>query len=90
MNNVVNLTIPQDQANAQAKEAARLEAATLVKLVAGRRVGESVKVSIARAAVALGWSNSRTEDIYRMEARTIHAWELDMLRSYRRLAAVRT
>lgn len=86
MNNVVNLTIPQDQANAQAKEAARLEAATLVKLVAGRRVGESVKVSIARAAVA-GWSYSRTEDIWRREARIIHSHEMDMLRSYRKCAA---
>jgi len=87
-NNVVKLTrrvaiIPQNQANAQA----RLEAAKLVKLVAGRRYGDSVKVSIARAAVALGWSYSRTEDIWRREARIIHSHEMDMLRSYRKCAA---
>ena len=91
-NNVVKLTrrvaiIPQNQANAQAKEAARLEAAKLVKLVAGRRYGDSVKVSIARAAVALGWPYSRTEDIWRCEARIIHSHEMDMLRSYRKCAA---
>lgn len=61
-------------------QAARMEASELVKLVSERRPGDTVKVSIARAANSLGWSYSRTEDIWRTEARRIDAWEMDLLR----------
>ena len=89
MNNVVKLAkrapiIPQGQANAQAKEAARQEAAALVKKIIERGFGELTKVSIGRAASTLGWSYGRTEDIWRVEARTIQSWEMDMLRSHHR------
>jgi len=61
-------------------DAARREAAELVKLAADRRVGDTVKASISRAAIRLGWSYSRTEDVWRGEARRIDAWEMDLLR----------
>jgi hypothetical protein len=61
-------------------EAARREATELVKLAADRRVGDTVKVAISRAASQLGWSYSRTEDIWRGEARRIDSWEMDLLR----------
>jgi hypothetical protein len=60
---------------------ARREAAELVRAVAEPQVkGELVKVAIARAASVLGWSYSRTEDIWRSEARRIEAHEMDQLR----------
>jgi hypothetical protein len=37
-------------------------------------------VSITRAAARLGWSYRRTEDIWRMEARRIDSWQMDLMR----------
>lgn len=61
-------------------DAARREAIELVKMAADRRVGDTVKTAISRASSRLGWSYSRTEDIWRGEARRIDAWEMDLLR----------
>ncbi len=61
-------------------EAARDEAAKLVVMVCPQRPGESIKSLIVRTSMTLGWSYSRTEDIWRKEARTINSWEMDMLR----------
>lgn len=61
-------------------QAARREASELVKIISDRQVGETVKVAIAKAASRLGLSYSRTEDIWRLEARRIDAWEIDLLR----------
>lgn len=58
------------------------EAMRLTKMAAEpRQVGDSIKSSIDRAAKRLGWSFSRTEDIWRGEARRIDAHEMDALRS---------
>ena len=57
------------------------EAATLIRVVAGRRrEPESVKASIYRAAESLGWSVSRTKDIWYRAARRVDAEEMDALR----------
>ena len=90
MNNVVKLPIPQGQANAQAKEGASLEAAKLIAQVCTRKPGETIRSVIARTSITLGWSNSRTEDIWRREARSILSFEMDMLRAHRKRAAAQS
>lgn len=62
-------------------QVARQEAALLVVRISMRGVGEPQKSAITRAARLLGWSITRTEDIWRGEARTIHSFEMDMLRA---------
>jgi hypothetical protein len=67
------------------REAARNEASALVRLVAEpRRMDETVSSCIRRAAILLGWSYRRTEDIWRKEARRIDSWEMDQLRAMQR------
>lgn len=62
-------------------QAYREEAARLVKAVAEPAImGDTVKVCIARAAQRMRWTYNRTEDIWRMEARRIDAYEMDQLR----------
>lgn len=57
------------------------EASTLVRQVAEPRpVGDSVKSAIGRAARRLGFTFSRTKDIWYEHARRIHADEIDRLR----------
>ncbi len=60
---------------------ARMEAAALIAAVSCRRVAEPVKTAIQRAAQRLGWSYTRAEDVWRLEARRIDSWEMDMLRA---------
>lgn len=62
----------------------RAEAMALVRAVAepGGTRGEAVKVKIARAATLLGWSYSRTEDIWYGLARKVDV-ELAKLRKWR-------
>lgn len=67
------------------REAARIEAASLVRQVAAARgFDETIQACIQRAALRLGWSYSRTEDIWRREARRIESFEMDQLRQLRR------
>lgn len=67
------------------REAARSEAAALVRLAAGNRgYDDTIKACIKRAARKLGWSFRRTEDIWRGEARRIDSVEMDALREFRR------
>ena len=67
------------------REAAREEAASLVRQVAsGRSMHETIEACITRVATLLGWSHSRTEDIWRREARRIESFEMDALRCYAR------
>lgn len=44
---------------------------------------ETIKDRIARAALRLGWSRRRTEDIWRREAHRVEVWEMDQLRSWK-------
>lgn len=74
---------PRREALRAMAEAARTEAASLVKLVCALEPGEKVKEHIARTAQRLGWTYCRTEDIWRREARRIDSWEMDMLRAAR-------
>ncbi len=62
-------------------QVARQEAALLVAAISMRSVGEPQKSAITRVARLLNWSYTRTEDIWRCEARTIHSWEMDTLRT---------
>jgi len=62
--------------------AAREEAARLVRLAAEPRgMSDTVTVCMARAAKALGWSYTRTEDVWRGMARRIESYEMDQLRA---------
>lgn len=62
------------------------EASSLLRAIAEPRpIGDSVKAAINRAARAAGLSASRTEDIWRQEAKAIRAEEMDAIR----LAAAR-
>lgn len=64
------------------REAARNEAAALVRLAAGPRgYDDTIRHCITRAAARLGWSYRRTEDIWRREARRIESFEMDSLRA---------
>jgi hypothetical protein len=57
------------------------EAATLIRQAAEPRpVGDSVKAAIRRAAMRLGFSFSRSKDIWYGDARRIDAGEMDALR----------
>jgi hypothetical protein len=72
------------EAIAALREAARVEAAKLVRRVAAPRgFDETIQACIARAARRLGWNYPRTEDIWRCEARRIESFEMDALRAYR-------
>jgi hypothetical protein len=58
------------------------EAATLIRKAAEPRpIGDSVKAAIRRAAQRLGFSFSRSKDIWYGDARRIDADEMDALRS---------
>jgi transposase-like protein len=64
------------------KMSAVLEAQTLVRTIAEpRAVGDSVKVSISKAARRLGFTFSRAKDIWYGDARRIDAAEIDKLRA---------
>lgn len=63
-------------AKASREEAARLLRASILP----RGVDETIKSCIARAAKRLGWPISRTQDIWRLEAARIDAFEMDQLR----------
>jgi hypothetical protein len=68
-------------ANTALIEAAREEAARLVRAVAEPRLpGDRVSRRIARAAQRLGWTAIRTEKIWRKEAHRIDSYEMDQLR----------
>lgn len=58
------------------------EASALVRRIAEPRdgIGESVKTAIVRAARRLGFSVSRTKDIWYQDARRIDSREMDWLR----------
>lgn len=62
------------------RQAARTEAATLIRKVTTRAIAEPLKHQMERIAVELGWSTSRVEDIWRGEAAHIYSWEMDILR----------
>lgn len=47
--------------------------------------GEHIHALIARAAQRLGFPYSRTEDLWRQEARRIDSWELEVLRKFKRV-----
>lgn len=65
-------------------EAHRREAAELVRLAAHPfEMGERINSLIGKAARKLGFPYSRTEDLWRMEARRIDSWEMDLLREMR-------
>lgn len=65
-------------------EAARDEAANLIRLAAAGAYASEIGIQIARAASRLGWTYRRAEDIWRREARRIDSWEMDMLRALTR------
>lgn len=66
------------------REAARSEAAALVRLAAGTRgMNDTIQACITRAAGKLGWFYGRTEDVWRGEARRIESFEMDALRQFR-------
>lgn len=66
------------------REAARNEAAALVRLAAGNRgYNDTIQACIARAAQNLGWSYGRTENIWREEKQIIESFEMDALRKFR-------
>lgn len=63
------------------RAADRREAARLIQLLGEPAVArERIKVSIRRTAALLRWEPSRAEDIWRLDARRIDAWEMDALR----------
>lgn len=63
------------------REAARKEAAALVRQVAGPRGhDDTIQACIARAASTLRWSYTRTADVWRGAARRIESFEMDQLR----------
>lgn len=59
------------------------EAMRLVKLAADP-VGDNVKAAIVRAANSLGWSFTRTRDVWYGDARRIDSHEMDGLRAVER------
>lgn len=68
------------------REAARTEAARLIRFVAAPRgFNETIQACIAKAANRLGWNFSRAEDIWRCEARRIESFEMDALRRHRQI-----
>jgi hypothetical protein len=77
--------MPRREAVAALREAARSEAAALVRLAAGQRgYDDTIQACIKRAAHKLGWSYTRTEDIWRGEAKRIESFEMDQLRRLNR------
>ena len=60
----------------------RIEASIRIKTVAGERPGETQKDRITRACKRLNWNYGRCQEIWRMRARRIEAWELDTLRGF--------
>jgi hypothetical protein len=67
------------------RDAARSEAAALVRLAAGSRgYDDTIQACIIRAANKLGWSYRRTEGIWRKEAKLIESFEMDALRNLKR------
>jgi hypothetical protein len=61
------------------------DAMRMVRIAAGPRlVGDSIKAAIGRAARALGWSFTRTRDIWYGDARRLDAKEFDALRAIQR------
>ncbi len=70
---------------ADARETARRESMALIRAVGGLdREGETIKSRIARTAELLGWDVTRSENIWRGEARRIEAYEMDQLRALAR------
>jgi hypothetical protein len=71
-------------------KADREEAARLIRLAAGpERRGESAKARMRRTAAILGWSHTRTRDIWQRSARRIDAHEMDLLRASAKVAWLR-
>ena len=67
---------------------ASVEASRLLReIVSPTPAGTKVKVLIAQAARRLGWSYSRTFDVYYQKARRIDAAEMDALRKAARMRA---
>jgi hypothetical protein len=67
------------------------DAMRLVKLAAEPRpVGDSVKEAVNRASRALGWSVSRTRDIWYGEAHRLDSREMDALRAVERRQNLRS
>ena len=67
---------------------ASVEALRLLReIVSPVPAGTKVKVLIAQAARRLGWSHSRTFDVYYQKARRIDAAEMDALREQARQRA---
>lgn len=61
------------------------DAMRLVRVAAEPRpAGDSIKLAVQRAALALRWSESRTRDVWYGEVRRIDAGEMDALRSIER------
>ena len=61
------------------------DAMRMVRIAAGPRlVGDSIKAAIGRAARKLGWSFTRTRDIWYGDARRLDANEMDALRAIQR------
>lgn len=64
-------------------EAARIEAAELIRLAAGPNVAsETTKARIVRASNSLGWKRSRVTEIWWKRARRIESHEMDRLREF--------
>jgi hypothetical protein len=62
----------------------------LVRLAAEpRQVGDSIKSATARASRVLGWSFTRTRDVWYGSARRIEASEMDALREIERKHSAR-
>lgn len=72
--------------HAELAHAHRIEASELVRRAAEPcPAGERIKAQITRAASRLGFPRSRTEDIWRLEAKRIDSWEMDLLRKFKRI-----
>jgi hypothetical protein len=78
------------EAIAALREAAAKEAAALLRRVAGQRgYDDTIQACIVRAAQRLGWTFTRTNDVWRRRARRIESFEMDQLRGFRRGTASR-
>lgn len=80
-----NLAIMESEMSEKRSERSEMssvsEASLLIRRVAEPRpIGDSVKAAIRRAAQRLGFSFSRTKDIWYQDARRIDAHEMDALR----------
>lgn len=76
---------PGNQSEISDKASEISDAMQMVRVAAGPRlVGDSIKAAIGRAARALGWSFTRTRDVWYGDARRLDASEIDALRAIQR------